>query len=48
MTKKLIVDIDDKLDEDFRNIIVKKFGFHHGAIKKALVEAIQDWIKRNK
>jgi len=48
VTKKLIVDIDDKLDENFRKIIAKKFGLHHGAIKKALVEAIMDWNRRNK
>ena len=48
VTKKLIVDIDDKLDNDFRNVVFKKYGFHQGVIKKALVEAIQEWIVKNK
>ena len=48
MTKKLTVDVDDKLDSDFRKIVYKKFGLKQGVIKEACVEAIQDWIVRNK
>ena len=48
MTKKITADVDDKLSEDFRKIIYKKYGLNQGAIKKALIEAIQEWIVRNK
>ena len=48
VTKKLIVDIDDKLDTDFRNAVYKKYGLHQGAIKQAVVEAVQEWIKKVK
>lgn len=48
VTKKFIVDIDDKLDDEFRKVILKKYGFHQGALKKAGVEAIEEWIRRNK
>lgn len=48
MTKKLIVEIDDKLDEDFRNTLVKAKGFKKGVIKEALEEALKDWIRNNK
>ena len=43
-----MVDIDDELNDDFRKTIYKKFGLNQGAIKKACVEAIQEWIVRNK
>ena len=48
MTSKITVDLEDKLNEDFRNTIYKKYGFHQGSIRKACVEAIQEWITRNK
>jgi len=48
MTKKLIVEIDDKLDDDFRNTLVKVKGFKKGVIKEAMEEAIQEWIKKNR
>lgn len=49
MTKKLIVEIDDKLDNDFRDTLVKTKGFKKGVIKEAMEEALQAWIdKHNK
>lgn len=47
MVKKIIFDVDDQLDEQFRSMVMKKYGFHHGAIKKGCTEAIQDWIRKN-
>jgi len=45
---KLIVEIDNKLDEKFRKAIIATHGFKKGVIKKALEEAIEDWIKKPK
>lgn len=38
--------IDDKLDEEFRKKVVKRYGMKRGNIKKAVEEALQDWIKK--
>jgi hypothetical protein len=48
MTKKLIVDISDEMDEEFRKALIETFGFKKGVIKKAVEEAIQAWIKESK
>lgn len=45
MGKKMIVELDDELDEDFRKAIVEKKGLHKGVIKESLEEAIEAWIK---
>ena len=37
--------IDDKLDEQFRKEVVKRYGMKRGNIKKAVEEAISDWVK---
>ncbi|HET8719829.1 MAG TPA: hypothetical protein VFM64_02410 [Candidatus Nitrosotenuis sp.] len=47
MTKKLIVEIDDKLDEEFRDTLVKTKGFKKGVIKEAMEEALQAWIDKH-
>ena len=48
MTKKLIVDITDELDEQFRNALFNAKGFKKGVIKEAVEEAIVEWIRTNK
>ena len=48
MTKKLIVEIDDALDDEFRKALVKSKGFRKGVIKEAMEEALRQWIKQNK
>ena len=45
-SKKWIFDMDKDLDERFRQAIAKKKGLHRGVIKKALSEAIEDWISK--
>lgn len=45
---KITFDIDDRLDEIFRNTIAKRKGLHKGVITDALTEAIQDWVKKKK
>lgn len=46
--KKWIFTMDEELDKRFREAIAKKSGLHRGVIKKALEEAIEDWIKKPK
>ena len=45
--KKLIVEISDELNDEFRKVVYKKYGFHKGALKKALIEVLKDWIKKH-
>jgi hypothetical protein len=40
--------IDDQLDDEFRNGVLKKYGMRRGNLKKALEEALVDWIKKNR
>lgn len=44
---KLIVEISDDLDQEFRNALVKTLGFKKGVIKEAVEQAIEDWIKKH-
>lgn len=39
--------IDDRLDEELRKKVVKRYGMKRGNIKKAVEEAIHDWIKKD-
>ena len=39
------VEVDDELWEKMEEKAVKKFGLH-GAIKKAINEALREWVKR--
>ncbi|GEM_PF-2175134 len=48
LSKKWIFEMDNNLDEEFRQAIAKKKGLHRGVIKTALEEAIKDWIKKPK
>lgn len=40
--------IDDKLEKEFRKIAVDRFEARKGFLKKAIEEAIRDWIKKNR
>lgn len=40
--------IDDKLEEEFRRIAVERFEARKGFLKKAIEEAIRDWVKKNR
>ena len=48
MTKKIIVEISDELDKDFRKTIIQVYGFKQGNLKKAIIEALQMWIDKQK
>jgi len=39
--------IDDGLEERFRRVAADRFGAKKGFLKKAIEEAIQDWINKN-
>lgn len=43
---KITVDIDDDLETKLRNTIFERFGYKKGNLKKALEEAMQDWINK--
>jgi len=39
--------IDDNLEKEFRKIAAEKFEAKKGFLKKAIEEAIRDWICKN-
>jgi len=43
---KLSCTIDDDLDKQFRDAVAKRLGMKKGNIKKAIEEAMRDWIDR--
>lgn len=45
--KTLNVRIPMELMDEFREKSYKKFHFEKGAIKKACIEALQDWCEKN-
>lgn len=45
---KINLEIDDALEREFRKAAVEKFEARKGFLKKAIEEAISDWIRHNK
>ena len=45
---KINLAIDDKLEKEFRRAAVEKFEARKGFLKKAIEEAIRDWIRKNR
>jgi hypothetical protein len=39
--------IDDSLEKEFRKIAAEKFEARKGFLKKAIEEAIREWIHKN-
>lgn len=39
--------IDDNLEKEFRKIAAEKFEAKKGFLKKAIEEAIREWINKN-
>jgi len=39
--------IDDELEKKFRKMAVEKFEAKKGFLKKAIEEAVRDWIHKN-
>jgi hypothetical protein len=46
--ESLNVNVPKELLEEFREQATKKFGYKRGHIKSATIEAIQDWINKEK
>jgi len=44
---QLNLHIDDKLEDQFRRVAAEKFGAKKGFLKKAIEEAIKEWISKN-
>lgn len=44
---RLTITIDDDVEYRFREMARKHFGTRFGAIKKAVEEALEDWMKKN-
>ena len=45
---KITFEMEDSLNERFRKIIVTKKGLYRGAIQQSIIEAIKDWMKKEK
>lgn len=42
------VDIDDKLEREFRLVVGRLKGANKGALKEAIEEALQNWMAQYK
>jgi len=40
--------IDDKLEREFRRAAAERFEARKGFLKKAIEEAIKDWVSKNR
>jgi hypothetical protein len=40
--------IDDELEKNFRRVAAERFEAKKGFLKKAIEEAIRDWINKNR
>jgi len=40
--------IDDTLEKEFRRMAAERFEAKKGFLKKAIEEAISDWVKKNR
>jgi len=43
---RIVVDIDDSLNKEFRKVIIERFGSCKGALRRAVEEAIKIWIQK--
>lgn len=44
---KINLEIDDNLEKELRKVAVEKFEAKKGFLKKAIEEAVRDWIRKN-
>jgi hypothetical protein len=44
---QLNLKVDNELEKEFRKVAVERFGARKGFLKKAVEEAIRDWIRKN-
>jgi len=45
---KINLEIDDTLEKEFRRAAAEKFEARKGFLKKAIEEAIKEWVKNNR
>jgi hypothetical protein len=45
---KINLVVSDELEKKFRDAVYKKYGLKRGNITKAVDEALEDWIKKNR
>jgi metal-responsive CopG/Arc/MetJ family transcriptional regulator len=45
---RIVVDIDDDLNKEFRKVIIDRFGSKKGALKEAIEEAVKLWIQKQR
>lgn len=45
---RINVNVDDKLEQEFRLDVAKRLGYKKGSLNQALEEAIRDWIHKGK
>jgi len=45
---KITFELEHTLNKKFRKVIVTKKGLYRGAIQESIIEAITDWMKKNK
>lgn len=45
---KIVIEIDDNLEIQFRHLILDVYGTRRGALTRAVEEAIQLWIEKYK
>lgn len=39
--------LDKEINDAFRTAVAKKYGYHHGALSRAIEEAIKLWLQKN-
>ena len=40
--------IDDQLEKEFRRVAAERFEARKGFLKKAIEEAVRDWVNKNR
>jgi hypothetical protein len=45
---QLNLKIDDELEREFRKVAAERFEARKGFLKKAVEEALREWVKKNK
>lgn len=44
---QLNLKVDDELEREFRKVAAERFEARKGFLKKAVEEALREWIRRN-
>jgi predicted transcriptional regulator len=44
---QLNLKVDDELEREFRKVAAERFEARKGFIKKAVEEALSEWVRRN-